>query len=389
MRGGVIGLLLSGVVMVSSPAPSQGAYDLGAINARVGGEAPTYLPDAACAPTATPLDDAAHSYQPPEAHVVKVIYAHASDAPDQLAEIYPSLAQGVRDIVEYVYVESDDRKSIRFDLGTADGLDCVDVQDIALPHPASYYDPDNVSTARQKVVADLQPGLGAQPGQRNFLVFVDSPDGPSWQVGGYYSVMFDNQFTFGLAQTFGKVGVHELFHGFGAVQASAPHYGGGGHCSERQDLMCDPAFEGPELCDFGDYPTISWQGAQGGLDCGRDDYFNPAPEPGSYLATHWNTYNSPFLCLAGTCAPDNVAPETKIKGPKRTFDRTPRFRLSADDDGVEFACGLDGRRLRACGSRYSTSRLATGRHKLRAVAIDAAGNEDQTAAVKRFKVVAR
>jgi hypothetical protein len=24
-------------------------------------------------------------------------------------------------------------------------------------------------------------------------------------------------------------------------------------------------------------------------DCGRDDYYNPDPAPGSYLATHWNT----------------------------------------------------------------------------------------------------
>jgi hypothetical protein len=38
-------------------------------------------------------------------------------------------------------------------------------------------------------------------------------------------------------------------------------------------------------------------------DCGRDDYFNPAPAPGTYLATHWNTYDSAFLAPCGEIAP--------------------------------------------------------------------------------------
>jgi hypothetical protein len=38
-------------------------------------------------------------------------------------------------------------------------------------------------------------------------------------------------------------------------------------------------------------------------DCGRDDYFSPSPAPGSYLATHWNTYDNAFLAPCGEIAP--------------------------------------------------------------------------------------
>lgn len=395
-RRGIRALSVGVAVLAVAPATASAA----------GGTAPAYLPDPTCAPSPTPVDDAAHAFHAADAHVVKVLYAHASNASDDFATVYPKLGQGVRDMVEYVYVESGELKSIRFDLGTASGPDCVDVQAIGLPHPAAYYDPANPTAARQKIVDDLQPLLGAQPGQRDFLVFVDgiandraaitgpspaddSPAGPSWQVGGKYSVVFDNPFSFDLSQAFGRLGLHELFHAFGAVQATAPHYGGGGHCTERQDLMCDPGFGGPIVCDFRDYPTIDWDTPEGRLDCGGDDYFNPAPGPGSYLTTHWNTYNSPFLCDVGTCVPDNVAPRTQIKGPRRTSDRTPRFKLRADERAVEFKCKLDRGRFRSCAARFKPKRLEVGRHKLKAVATDASGNADRSAAVKRFRITGR
>jgi hypothetical protein len=36
---------------------------------------------------------------------------------------------------------------------------------------------------------------------------------------------------------------------------------------------------------------------------GRDDYFNPAPPAGSYLATHWNVYNNAFFAACAQIAP--------------------------------------------------------------------------------------
>jgi hypothetical protein len=38
-------------------------------------------------------------------------------------------------------------------------------------------------------------------------------------------------------------------------------------------------------------------------DCGGDDYFNVAPAPGSYLATHWDVYDSSFMASCATIAP--------------------------------------------------------------------------------------
>lgn len=77
---------------------------------------------------------------------------------------------------------------------------------------------------------------------------------------------------------------HETLHILGAVSPDSPNGDGLAHCLDGHDILC-PKQEGP--CPMTD--NI------GRLDCGRDDYFNENPAPGSYLANRWNVANSPYL----------------------------------------------------------------------------------------------
>ena len=84
-----------------------------------------------------------------------------------------------------------------------------------------------------------------------------------------------------------QIFAHEDGHALGAVQLSAPHSSGAWHCYDGTDVMCynDGGTNGWR------YTTSDCPAAPNGtnpFDCGFDDYFNPTPQPGSYLATHWD-----------------------------------------------------------------------------------------------------
>lgn len=87
---------------------------------------------------------------------------------------------------------------------------------------------------------------------------------------------------------------------------------------------------------------------------------------------------------------DVTAPRTRIVSSPRTSHRhrgTVAFR--ADEPGARFECRLDGRRWRACTSPTRLTRLAPGLHRFKVRAVDAAGNRDESPAVRRWRVLRR
>ena len=81
----------------------------------------------------------------------------------------------------------------------------------------------------------------------------------------------------------GAAAIHEMGHTMGAVQDSAPHATGAGHCFQQQDLMC--------YADGGVHGRTSnlIQSCSGHsrFDCRHDDYFHIGAARG-YLSSHWN-----------------------------------------------------------------------------------------------------
>lgn len=107
-------------------------------------------------------------------------------------------------------------------------------------------------------------------------------------------------------------------------------------------------------------------------DIGYDEYV-PSPLPGS-------------PAVPG----DMTAPNTgfKRKPRKRTTSRKAKFTFTSSEPGSTFRCRLDRGAYRTCSATFS-KRVKRGRHVLRVMAVDAAGNADATPAVYRWVVRSR
>ena len=402
-----------GQLPVPSPATAGGSSD--GVGARSSGP---------CATVDTAIDDFEHARHPASAAVIKVVYAHPVDAPSRLAKYAPMIEAGVQTASGFIASSSENTRSIRLDVGTSQGPQCLDIQHVTLPLPALSYT-SSPSTAFSLIRTQLKGLLGVQPGVRNYLIYADgipmgglageaqvysddSYAGSSHARGGLFAVLYGsggNDF-FGSPVAYAagstsrihlEVALHEIGHNLGAVQPSSPNSTDGFHCRDEWDLLCYDDDGRGGIATFtacGSPYSTSYEA----WDCGQNDYFNPSPPAGSYLASHWNLYRSVFLCQVSACGSgwaagpiDRRSPRTRIRrGPKRkSYRRSPRFRFSSDEPGSTFQCKLNRGRYRSCTSPRRLKRLRFGRHVFRVRALDPANNLDSSPAVRRFRVLRR
>ncbi|HEX8628474.1 MAG TPA: hypothetical protein VF755_09930 [Catenuloplanes sp.] len=157
-------------------------------------------------------------------------------------------------------------------------------------------------------------------------LYRDSQAGQANANNGYYSAVSRVD-----AGCWGYGESHEIMHNLGGVQPDAPHATPNFHCRDENDEMC--------YDDDGSGPVVMQSvcpGRDGRLfDCNHDDYFLAGvPPTGSYLATHWNTYNSRFLVRGPLGQPVNVAPVVDA-GPDRSVSLGQQASLdgTVTDDG--------------------------------------------------------
>jgi hypothetical protein len=158
--------------------------------------------------------------------------------------------------------------------------------------------------------------------------------------------------------------LHEITHTLGGVQPGSPHGTAYGHCSDARDVMCydDGGVKAGQ--------AMAQACATVQYDCNGEDYFNPAPAPGSYLAANWNVYDSSFLCSPATCVsggPVDVAPEGPIdEGGATTVQPAPP--ATGTTTATPPTSGSGGRarpRSRTRAERSVDALLADGRKALR------------------------
>jgi hypothetical protein len=291
-------------------------------------------------------DDSANAKFAPTTHQVKVVYAYASDMASRFSGWANALQADVSLIGRFMGAQSGGRRTLQFDMGTRCGPQYLDIQIVQLPGTRTSYASLGSGDRLDRLRSELSGLLSSAPGPRNILVLGDQLSNSaafSWsgigesyltELKGPSSPHNDGELFSALwvPNALGAPGadpngwwpegmLHELTHNLGSVGPNAPHATEYGHCYDGNDVMCyDDDF------DPGTYPLTAGCPTIPGVmnqvyDCGNDDYFNVAPAAGTYLATYWNTYDSPYLVACEDARPacgGTTVPDTNPKPPVST-----------------------------------------------------------------------
>lgn len=180
--------------------------------------------------------------------------------------------------------------------GTATFADIVD----GLRSLGYQFNGDRGGTERYVVYWDAPSPSGAAGTGHVFTSDASAGPGNQNNKGGLYAVEY--RFDQGGGVPHWEVLIHEILHTMGAVVSAAPHSTPAGHCTDGLDVMC--------YKDSASSAYVTTACATKVLDCNRDDYFNPAPPAGSYLASNWNAaaaYNAWLVGYAGATSPSAVS----------------------------------------------------------------------------------
>ena len=267
---------------------------------------------------------------------IQLVYGYAQGYPNRARVAVPQIRDVVAPRMEAMIRAGAEGKDLGLRFQMAPGCRTVDVKVVAFPRAAQETADLGVAVQQYAAISKHLDSSGLNRDDRKYLVFWDgwttqgtcgiattmmgpSPVSDSPQqvnphegtpTAGAYTDVPSTAGVGGLAPKYAMVWgqvlrrggpscwgagkgerpttpVHELFHLLGAVQASAPHSDGAGHCVEVPSVMCygEKTFYVPE-CDNRTMPV---------LDCGNDDYWDPDPAPGSYLDTHANVARSRFF----------------------------------------------------------------------------------------------
>ena len=322
-----------------------------------------YLPTTWCGTERT-TDDTADSTLSDGQPFYKLVYAYASDQPDRFGAWKDVLQADVSLIGQYMALQDGATKSPRFDMGTSCGPGWVDIQVVHLPGTRAYY-----ADQFEPIALAVGQQLEAASAPRNVVVLADGLTnhsagslyglGEYWtgsaaelpgtdnphNDGGLYAALFP---TLGYDPTvapgdefypgFWPEGMlHEITHTLGAVNDLAPHATSAGHCTDGYDVMCY-ADGGTSAAPYSTSACPQLSGSQAGLtqtfDCNHDDYFSPDPAGGSYLATHWNVFNSAFEAACPTigdaCGSEGATVPVSIDAPRALGTAQQGRTLSAD-----------------------------------------------------------